>query len=146
MKLVRFQSDARRKTLQGREVYDYLALGWQIVPRAGGKPGTASVRANFPPDLARLEARLACGWVEHERKEVRESGKNRLVEVRFDYVTASRGTVRVTADHQQGALVFRLANVAGFEVQSNAWPAEKISSAVLDELAKRIVGEASRFV
>jgi hypothetical protein len=144
MKLTGFQVDARKKTLRDKEVFDYIAVGWQIVPRLG-KPVTGSVSANFLPDLQKLEARLATGWVQHERRELRHPDKNTLQLVRLDYQTQARGNVRVTPDHQNAMLAFRLANIAGFEITNTSWPAAKVQGPVLDELARLICGETSRF-
>src|SRR6478609_4754555 len=90
MKLTGFQIDSRKKTLRNREVFDSIGVAWQIVPRTG-RPVPGSVSANFVPDLQRLEARLAAGWVQHERREIRHPEKNTLQMVRLDYTTQSRG-------------------------------------------------------
>lgn len=145
MKLVAFRVDARRKTLRNKEVFDYLAMGWQIVPRSG-PPVAGSVTVNFPPDLQRVESRLAGGQVRHERKELRHPEKGTLQAIKFDYLTEARASIMVTTDHDSGNLAFRLANVSGFGVQTATWPAAKIQSGTLDELAKLIVGEPSQFV
>ena len=50
-----------------------------------------------------------------------------------------------TADHGQGQLHFRLLNTAGFEVVQVQLPASRIGHALLDELAKRIVAQPSKF-
>ena len=60
MKLIDFRLDARKKKLRDQEVFDYIAMGWRMVPRDGAPVG-GSVSANFPPDLQRIEARLAAG-------------------------------------------------------------------------------------
>ena len=57
MKLNNFQIDARKKMLRDREVFDYVSVGWEIVPRTG-RPVSGSVSANFLPDLQRLRR----GW------------------------------------------------------------------------------------
>ncbi len=144
MKLTGFQVDARRKTLKGREVVDYIGVAWQIVPRSG-RPVTGSVSANFLPDLQRLEARLATGWVQHERHEIRHPEKNSLQLVRVDYTTQARGNVRVTPDHENAMLAFRLANLSGFGLANTSWPAAQLHAPVLDELAKMVCGQPSRF-
>lgn len=144
MKLSGFLVDSRKKMLRDREVFDYISVGWQIVPRTGS-PVTGSVSANFPPDLQRLENRIAAGWVEHERHEVRHPEKNALLFVRFDYTTQSRGNIRVTADHQNATLAFRLANLTGFGIATVDWPVAQLHQTVLDELAKMVCGEPSRF-
>ena len=144
MKLTGFQIDARKKTLRNREVFDNIGVAWQIVPRNGvAMPG--SVSANFMPDLQRLEARLAAGWVQHERHEVRHPEKNTLQLVRLNYTTVSRGNIRVTPDHDNAMLAFRLANLTGFGLAHTTWPVAQISTPVLDELAKLVCGQPSRF-
>ena len=144
MKLNNFQIDARKKMLRDREVFDYVSVGWEIVPRTG-RPVSGSVSANFLPDLQRLEARMAAGWVQHERHEVRHPEKNTLQLVRLEYTTHSRGNIRVTPDHENALLTFRLANLIGFGLTSTSWPAAQVQASVLDELAKMVCGQPSRF-
>lgn len=146
MKFMDFRVDARRKTLHGREVFDYLAMGWMIVPQVGAPVG-GTVSVNFPPDLKRVESRLAMGPVKHERHEVRDPEKNNALRaIRFEYITQTRGSVMVTAEHEDGQLAFRLLNTAGFDLATVRWPAARIDQSLLDELARRIVAEPSRFV
>jgi hypothetical protein len=145
MKLVDFRVDARRKQLRGREVFDYVAMGWRVVPRAGEAAG-GSVSVNFPTDMRRVEDRLAHGLVKHERQEVRSADTNVLQEVRYLYEARTRGSVTATPDHETGRLRFRLVNTRGFEVMQTEFPAARIDTAMLDELAKRIVGQPSLFV
>jgi hypothetical protein len=144
MKLADFRVDARRKTLRGREAFDYIAMGWQVVPRIGAPVG-GTVSVNFPPDLQRVESRLAMGPVKHERIEVRDPEKNVLRAIRFEYLTQTRGSVSVTPQHDEGQIAFRLLNTAGFEIANVRWPAERVNQGLLDELAKRIVSEPSTF-
>jgi hypothetical protein len=146
MKLVDFRVDARRKMLRDREAFDYIAIGWRIVPQAGEAVGGV-VRVNFPTDMKRVEDRLAMGPVKHDRHEVRDpEKKNVLREVRYEYVTQTRGSVMITADHDNGQLHFRLLNTSGFEVVQATWPAARVGAELLDELAKRIVGQPSLFL
>lgn len=144
MKLAGFQVDSRKKMLRDREVFDNIAVGWQIVPRLG-RPVSGSVSANFLPDLQRLEARLATGWVQHERHEVRHPEKNSLQLVRLEYTTQARGNIRVTPDHDNAMLGFRLANLSGFGLANTTWPAAQMHGSVLDELAKMVCSQPSRF-
>ena len=145
MKLMNFRADVRRRQLHHREVVDYIALGWSIVPRQG-RPLAASVSVNFPPDLERVQSRLACGHIAHERHEVRHPEKNSLLAFRFDYTTEAMGSVRVTPDHASGELAFRLANLRGFEVVTVAYPADRIGAPLLDELARLVVGQSGKFI
>jgi|APLak6261659701_1056019.scaffolds.fasta_scaffold29742_1 hypothetical protein len=145
MRLTDFRVDARRKKLRDQEVFDYIAMGWNVVPLQG-TPHDASVSANFPPGLQRIESRLAAGTVRHERIEVRHPEKNTLQAFRFDYRTEARGTITITANHDEATLAFRLANVRAFEVLSVAYPADQVRYDLMDELAKLIVGESSTFL
>ncbi len=145
MKLVDFRADARQKKLRDQEVYDYIALGWRVVPQEGA-PQPGSVSANFPPDLQRIETRLSNGGVQHDRVNVRHPEKNTLQAIRFDHLTEARGNVTITADHQNGVLSFRLSNVQAFGLQTLAYPAGQIQSTLLDELAKLMLGQSNRFV
>ena len=145
MKLVDFRADARQKKLRDQDVYDYIALSWRVVPQDGA-PQPSSVSANFPPDLQRIETRLSNGGVQHDRVNVRHPEKNTLQAIRFDCLTEARGSVTITADHQNAVLSFRLSNVQAFALQTVEYPAGQIQSSLLDELAKLMLGQPSRFV
>ena len=145
MKAMGFSVDARRKFLRNKEVFESVGIGWDVVPQVG-QPIGGLVSVNFPPDLKRVEGRLALGQVKHERKEIRHPEKNTLQAIQFEYLTQTRGYVNVTANHDKGQLVFRLVNTSGFDLTETIYPAERINHDLLDELAKRIVGQESRFV
>lgn len=145
MKLVDFRADSRKKTLYDQELTDYIALSWLIVPQDTAPVG-GSVSANFPPDLQRIESRLAAGNVQHERVNVRHPEKNTLQAIRFDYATQARGGITITADHLAAKFAFRLANLQAFEIVTTPYRADQIQTSVLDELAKLVVGQESSFV
>lgn len=145
MKLTSFHVDARKKMLLNKEVFNYIAMGWNIVPQ-DDQVHRGSVMANFPPELHRIESRLFAGTVKHERIEIRHPEKRTLQEIRFDYVVQARASVTISAHHDDAKLAFRLANVHGFEVLKVSYAAEQIQAPLLDELAKLLVGQASRFV
>ena len=145
MKQVDFRVDARRKMLRNREVFDYIGMGWRIVPQAG-PVRTGVVSVNFPTEMKRVEDRLMMGPVKHERREIRDAEKSTLREVRYEYLTETRAAVTATPDHDRGLVHFRLLNTSGFEVRQTTWPAERIRNELLDELAKRIVGQPGEFV
>jgi hypothetical protein len=144
MKLVNFRADFRKKKLRDKEVFDYIAIGWEVIPQIGAPVG-GSVSANFPPDLKRIETRLGAGNVKHERIEVRHPEKNTLLALRFDYLTEARGSVKVSADHENARLVFRVAGASGFEVIDTSWPAAQVQTSMLDELAKMMVAQPHTF-
>lgn len=145
MHLKDFRFDARKKHLRGKEVFDYLTLGWDIVPQQG-KPVAASVKVNFPPDLERVQKRLGLGAIPHDRQDVRDPERNALRAYRFEFLTQSRGSVVVTPDHDQASLAFRLTNLSGFELVTSTWTAQRVGSSLMDELAKRIVQQPSLFI
>jgi hypothetical protein len=139
-----FRVDARKKRLRDKEVFDYIGMGWQVLPKAGA-PTTGSVSVNFPPDLQRVESRIAIASLRHERKEIRVGEKNALQAIVFDYEVECRGNVIVTPDHDGATVSFRVVNASGFVVQTAVWPAAKVKTDLLDELAKLIVGQPSSF-
>jgi hypothetical protein len=145
MKLIDFRADCRKKKLLDKDVHDYISVAWQIVPQVDAVVAGA-VSVNFPPDLERVEKRLACGGVKFERKDVRHPEKNTLQAIRFEYQTQARGYLMMTAEHDKAQLAFRLTNTGGFEVLNASWPAARIQTDLLDELAKLVVGEPSNFL
>lgn len=145
MKQTDFRFDARKKLLRDKEVFDYLALGWRLEPREGGA-SKGSVAVNFPPDLERVERRLRAGHVLHERREQRHPDTHRIQLIVFEHELASRASVLITADHDNAVLDVRLACVNGLEIATTRYAADQWTTAVLDELAKLIVGEPSLFL
>jgi hypothetical protein len=145
MKLADFRIDSRKKKLRDKDVFDFIAMGWDIIPQ-NGAPVAGTVSVNFPPDLERVQKRLAFGHVEHERKDVRHPEKNTLQAICFEYTTKARGNITVTADHDNGQLQFRLANADGFGVVTTTWAATRIEHSLMDELAKLIVAQPNRFL
>jgi hypothetical protein len=144
MKLTNFHADARKKMLRDKEVFDTMAMGWTISPKMGVAVGGA-VTISFIPEVERVQQILTFAHVQHERKETRHPQRNSLQSVRFEYTTQARGNVSVKADHDAANLVFRVANANGFGITTSTIPAERISSNLMDELAKLIVAQASTF-
>lgn len=140
-----FVYDARKKMLADHEVHDHVTMGWRIGPQQG-KPVAMSASANFPPELEKIERRLAAGNIRHERVNVRHPEKNTLKEVRFDFETEARGSITVNVDHAGAKLHFRLACLQGLEVQTLSVPASAVNARLLDELAKLVVGHPSTFL
>ncbi|HWI84572.1 hypothetical protein [Ramlibacter sp.] len=144
MKLAEFRVDSRKKLILAREAFEYVAMGWRVVPQVG-QPVEGRVRVNFPPDLQRVESRLMMGPVKHERREIRHPEKNTLQAIEFEYITETRGSVHITADHDRGALGFRILNASGFDVLERRFPAVRVAAELMDELAKLVVGQPNRF-
>ena len=51
----------------------------------------------------------------------------------------------MAADHDNGNLIFRLANADGFGVETSVWAAPKIDHSLLDELAKMVLAQPNKF-
>lgn len=144
MVLKNFRSDARKKMLRNAEVFDSLGMGWELVP-ADGAVTLHSVTVNFPPDLERVTQRLATGQIQHERKDIRHPETQKLLAYVFEYQMHSRGSILVTPDHDKGLIAFRITNVGGFELLTTTYPAAEVTQGLMDELAKKLVGQASLF-
>lgn len=145
MRQCEFRVDARKKRLRDRETFEYVAMGWQLLPRTG-PARKAQVSVNFPPDQARVEKRLGAGQVPHERQEQRHPETNALQAYIYMYERSARASVMVNADHDAAQLKFRLGCVGRMEIVQLAMPASKVDGDTLDELARLIVGEPSHFL
>jgi hypothetical protein len=143
--MLNFRCDSRKKMHRGKEMFDTIGIGWDLLP-ATGQVATHSVTVNFPPDLERVSKRLSFGQIQHDRKEQRHPETNKLQAYVFEYRTQSRGSVALTPDQDNGQIAFRLSNTEEFGIDNISYPAQQVTSALLDELAKRIVGQQSRFV
>lgn len=139
-----FRSDARKKMLRGAEAFDYIGCAWRLIPSTG-QVAQHRVAVNFPPDLERVVQRLSAGQIKHERKDQRHPETNKLLSYVFEYATESRGSVTLTPDHDKAQIVFRVSNVGGFEIVSATYPSAQVTSSLMDELAKKLVGQVSRF-
>ena len=140
-----FRCDARKKMHRGKEMFDYIGVSWDLLPTTG-QVATHSITVNFPPDLERVTKRLSFGQVQHERKDQRHPETNKLQAYTFEYVTQTRGSVILTPDQDTGQIAFRLSNLEEFGINNIQYPAGQVTAGLLDELAKRIVGQQSRFV
>lgn len=145
MQMQNFRCDSRKKMQRNQEMFDYIAIGWDLLPTTG-QVALHSVTVNFPPDLERVTKRLSFGQIQHERKDVRHPETNKLQAYVFEYQTQSRGFVTLTPDQDTGQIAFRLVNLEEFGIDNISYPAQQVTGALLDELAKRIVGQQSRFV
>ena len=89
--------------------------------------------------------RLSIGQIPHERKDQRHPETNKLLAYVFDYQTAARAFIQLTPDHASGCIAMRVTNVGGFGVLNTSYPAAQVTHSLMDELAKKLVGQPSRF-
>jgi len=139
-----FRCDARRKMLRNAEAFDYIGVGWDLRPDTG-LVATHTVTVNFSPDLERVTQRLSSGQIQHERRDLRHPETNKLLAFVFDYQTEARAFITLTPDHDRGCIAFRVSNVGGFGVLNTVYPAAQVTQPLMDELAKKLVGQPSRF-
>ena len=92
-----------------------------------------------------IEPAAARFALDGKRLEQRHPKKNTPLAVKFDDVTEVRGSVKITADHENAKLVLRFANTSCFDILNTHWPAEQVQTDNLDELAKMIVTQPSWF-
>ncbi len=145
MQMLNFRCDSRKKMHRGQEMFDYIGIAWDLLPTTG-QVALHSVTVNFPPDLERVTKRLSFGQIQHERKDQRHPETNKLQAYVFEYQTQSRGSVTLTPNQDTGQIAFRLANTEEFGIDNITYPSPQVTAGLLDELAKRIVGQQSRFV
>lgn len=145
MKLIDFRADSRKKTLQDREVFSSIGIGWEIEPQQG-KAVLEHISVNFLPELQRVESRLAAGNIPHERRQVRHPEKHSVQAITFEYLTQARGSISITPDHDEAMLSFRFCNVSGLATKVGVWPADLIQMTFLDEVAKLIMSQPSHLL
>jgi hypothetical protein len=136
-----FRVDVRRKQHRNQEVCDHVVLhGLQKTGR------TLTMSKDFPPEIERLESRLRQDGISPDTSWVRDPESGRLEEVRFAFVADIVLMVRVLPDHDEGKLRFQISNFDGFETVTADFPAHRVGSELLDQLARWIVGEPHQFL
>ncbi len=136
-----FRVDSRRKQHRGQEVHDHVVL--HALQKSGR---TLTMSKDFPPEIERLEARLRQAGVSPETNWVRDKASGRLEEVRFAFVADITLVAKVFPDHDEGKLRFQLSNFDGLETVNADFPAHKVGSELLDQLARWLVGEPNEFL
>lgn len=136
-----FRVDSRRRRLRDQEVCDHVVL--HGVQKSGQ---TLTLVKDFPPEIERLEARLHQGGITPDVTTVRDPDKGRLQEVRYTFKADLVIAVRLLPNHDLGTLRFQMSNFDGFETVTAEFPAHKVGSALLDELARWITGEPHQFL
>ncbi len=136
-----FKVDARRSDLHGAALHDHVALHWRIASAQ-----QLSYVCDFPPEIERLERRLRQSGAEVDTEAVRHPDHGRLKEMRYRLAADFRAGVLLVPDHERGRVRFQLDNLDAFETVFVEFPAFEVGSARLDELARWVVGQPSRFL
>ena len=141
LKLSHFRADSRMKRHRGAEVFDHVALAFDL--RTGKR---ITVSKDFPPEIAKVEARLAQCGIEFHSEALYDSEDGRFLEKRYEFVADFHGAVRIVPDHDTGWIQFQVVNLEGFETVWVSFPAFEVGTARLDDLARWIVGQPNGFL
>lgn len=135
-----FRVDARKQRLRDLELYDHVVIN--CVVRGGRR---LTLAKNFPPDVERLEARLAQAGVMVIGEPQRDAA-GKLRETLYAFEAEVRVGVRLQPDHEQGRVQFACSNLDGLATRVVEFEAFAVGSKLLDELSKWWLGEPNGFV
>lgn len=141
LKLQNFRADARRKGTPGHEVHEHLVLHW-LLPTGQ----VLALERDFLPDIEMLESRLQQSGAKVHSDAVRNPDNGKLKLMRYRVHADFVGSVKVLPDHANAQLQFHLANLDGFETVHASFSALAVNSALLDELARWLVGQTHSFL
>jgi hypothetical protein len=136
-----FFADGRRTVMEDIEVHESLVIHWQC------KSGQLlQLVKDFPNEIERLDARLAQAACEVSKDVQRHPDTGKLVEVRYQVAADFRASVRCLPQPAEARLDFVLTNLEALETVTGWLPAEGVDETCLDELARLVVGQPSRFL
>jgi hypothetical protein len=141
-----FVADLRRKRvrlgpLSERELVDHIVLSARLV--SGRQVRLAK---DFPPEIEKLEARLAQAGIRVLGEPYRDPETGRFLEQRYDFSADLTAGVRVLPQHEEGRLQFAIQNLDGLATIKASFAAQEVTTARLDELAKWWVGQPQHFL
>lgn len=141
LKMSEFRCDSRLRKNRGSEVFDHVVLGFDL------KTGTrVTIAKDFPPEIEKLEARLAQCGAEFHSEILTDPENGRFIEKRFELRADFHGVVRMIPDHDSAWIQFQIVNLEGFETVTVQFPAFEVGTQRLDELARWIVGQPNAFL
>lgn len=136
-----FRVDARRQQLRGLDLHDHILLSCRI-----GDGRALALKKDMPPEVEKLEARLRAAAVKFAPEPVREPETGRYLHTRYEFKLDFLAFVRLRPQHERGTLQFQVENFEGFEGLVLEMAATDANRAALDELAKFMLGQPSRFL
>jgi hypothetical protein len=141
-----FAADLRRKRVErgplaAPEWVDHIVLTARMV---SGQ--TFDLSKDFPPEIERLEARLAQGGIRCIGEPERDPASGRFLFNRYRFTADLVAGVRVLPLHEQGRLQFVVQNLDGLATVKATFAAHQMTVERLDELAKWWVGQPHRFL
>jgi hypothetical protein len=141
LKMTTFRADARRKGPAGQQTHDHVVLHW-LLPTGQ----VLDLERDFLPDIETLESRLKQSGARLHTEAVRNPDNGKLKLMRYRVHADFAGSVKVLPDHANARLQFQLINLDGFETVNAEFSALAVNSALLDELARWLVGQSHTFL
>lgn len=131
--------DPRKKKFAERDVYDYMDfyVKWS-------SPKNLVVMRDMPQTIAKVRDMLWATNIKFTEVETK-SAYGTVAKVEFTIPVAVTVNFTVKADHEGRRLLFLGKNALRLGIDDFAVPADDLSEAVLEELAKVLIGQKSDF-
>jgi len=131
--------DPRKKKFAERDVYDYMDfyVKWS-------SPKNLVVMRDMPQTIAKVRDMLWATNIKFTEVETK-SAYGTVAKVEFTIPAAVTVNFTVRADHEGRRLLFLGKNALRLGIDDFAVPADDLSEAVLEELAKVLIGQKSDF-
>jgi hypothetical protein len=132
--------DPRKKKFADREVYDYMDF---YVKWAASN--TMTVERDMPHTIAKIRETLFKSNIKFTEVETK-SAYGSILKCVFTIPAALTVNFTVRADHEGRRLLFYGKNALRLGIDDFAVPAEEMTEAVLEELAKMLIGQKNDFL
>ncbi len=132
--------DPRKKKFADREVYDYMDF---YVKWAASN--TMTVERDMPHIIAKIRETLFKSNIKFTEVETK-SAYGSILKCVFTIPAALTVNFTVRADHEGRRLLFYGKNALRLGIDDFAVPAEEMTEAVLEELAKMLIGQKNDFL
>jgi hypothetical protein len=125
----------------GAEEFESVMLAWQV-----GRGDKLTLVKDFPPDLAKLRARLAFAGIRAHEAPVHNRETGRQQGTSLDFAVEVSATVRIVPLHDSGTVRLVFQNLDALERIEGTLPAFAIRAKELDEMGKWILGRPNELL
>jgi len=131
--------DGRKKKVGDRDVYDYIDfwIRWT-------QPGALTVERDMPQSIAKVRDFLWANNIKFSEEEKRNEQRS-LVKAIFTIPKVITVDFTLKADHEGRRLLFFGKNTMRLGMDDFAVPADEMTEAVVEELAKMLIAQPSEF-
>jgi hypothetical protein len=129
--------DYRKKRINDKEYFDTMHF---FIKWAG--PDTVTLEKDMPPAMQRIREALWLSKVKFIEEE-KKNPKGFVVGAKFIVPASVLTDVVVKADHDQGKLHMQTTHMFGLGVEYLSVSASDVNDAMLDDLAKALIGQPS---